>query len=318
MNAKITGIGHYLPHDILTNDELSSQLDTNDEWIRSRTGIRQRHIAAPNELTSDLATAALRSALTDGGLLTAQLDGIIVATTTPDLLMPSTAVKVQQNIGMKHGFAFDIQAACAGFLYALGIGYSMIVAGQATKLAIIGAETMSRIVDWEDRRTCILFGDGSGAIILEKANECNSGIIAIDLYSDGRFLDILKVKGGVSAGALESKLEMNGQEVYKFAIENMYTSISKILQKTGLSVDNLNWIISHQANYRIISSLIDKLSIPMGKVLVTVDRHANTSAASIPLVLSIYKEKCQVKKGDLIMLTAVGAGMTWGSAVLRL
>ena len=318
MNVKVTGIGHYLPPNIVTNDELISRLDTNDEWIRSRTGIKQRHIASAGILTSDLATEALKNALKDCGLIAAQLDGIIVATTTPDLLMPSTAVKVQQNIGMKHGFAFDIQAACAGFLYALNIGYTMILARQAKRLAIIGAETMSRIVDWDDRKTCVLFGDGAGAIMLEEATRETSAIIAVDIYSDGRFLDILKVKGGVSAGSLEAKLEMNGREVYKFAIESMYNSITKILQKTGLSISNINWIIPHQANYRIISSLADKLSIPIEKMLITVDIHANTSAASVPLALSIGKAEGKIRNGDLITFTAVGAGMTWGSAVLKL
>ncbi|MDJ1305022.1 MAG: ketoacyl-ACP synthase III [Candidatus Midichloria sp.] len=319
MKVKIVGIGHSLPSNLVTNDELSNKLDTNDEWIKTRTGIKQRLLAPAGVFTSDLATEALKNAILDANVNPSDLDGIILATTTPDLLMPATAAKVQQKIGMNRGFAFDIQAACTGFLYALNIGYSMITAKQAKKIAIIGAETMSRIVDWSDRRTCVLFGDGAGAVILTETDPENvSQIIAIDIHSDGNTLDILKVGGGVSIGSLDAKLEMNGQEVYKFAIESMYHSLSNLLEKSNLSVREVDWIIAHQANYRIIFSLAAKLGIPMEKVAVTVDIHANTSAASIPLALSVYKECEEIKKGNLIALTAVGAGMTWGSALLRL
>jgi len=319
MNIKILGIGHFLPNNIITNDQLSLELDTNDEWIRTRTGIKQRAIAPTDLFTSDLATEALRKALLDSTLDIDELDGIILATTTPDLLMPATAVIVQKKIGMRKGFAFDVQAACTGFLYALNIGYSMIKAGQAKKIAIIGSETMSRIVNWKDRKTCVLFGDGAGAVILSKSDpEDGSKIIGIDIYSDGNYLDILKVNGGISSGALDSKLEMNGQEVYKFAVEQMYSSINNILQRSNLSIENIDWLIAHQANYRILNSLAEKLNISMEKVAITVDIHANTSAASIPLALSRYKELGKIKKSDLLLLAAVGSGMTWGSAVLNL
>lgn len=319
MKVKIVGIGHSLPSNLVTNDELSNKLDTNDEWIITRTGIKQRLLAPAGVFTSDLATEALKNAMLDANVNPSDLDGIILATTTPDLLMPATAAKVQQKMGMNRGFAFDIQAACTGFLYALNIGYSMITAKQAKKIAIIGAETMSRIVDWSDRRTCVLFGDGAGAVILTETDpEDVSQIMAIDIHSDGNTLDILKVRGGVSVGSLDAKLEMNGQEVYKFAIESMYNSLSNLLEKSNLSVREVDWIVAHQANYRIIFSLAAKLGIPMEKVAVTVDIHANTSAASIPLALSVYEECGEIKKGNLIALTAVGAGMTWGSALLRL
>ncbi|CAG7597345.1 MAG: beta-ketoacyl-ACP synthase III [Candidatus Midichloria sp.] len=319
MKVKIVGIGHSLPSNLVTNDELSTKLDTNDEWIETRTGIKQRMLAPAGVFTSDLATEALENAMFDANLGPTDLDGIILATTTPDLLMPATAVKVQQKIRMNRGFAFDIQAACTGFLYALNIGYSMIAAKQAKKIAIIGAETMSRILDWSDRRTCVLFGDGAGAVILTETNPKDlSQIMAIDIHSDGNTLDMLKVGGGISIGSLDAKLEMNGQEVYKFAIESMYSSLSNLLEKSNLSVREVDWVVAHQANYRIISSLATKLGIPMEKVAVTVDIHANTSAASIPLALSVYKERGEIRKGNLIALTAVGAGMTWGSVLLKL
>ncbi|WHQ46516.1 MAG: ketoacyl-ACP synthase III [Candidatus Midichloria sp.] len=319
MKVKIAGIGHSLPGNLVTNDELSTKLDTTDEWIRTRTGIEQRLLAPAGVFTSDLAAEALKNAMIDANVKAGDLDGIILATTTPDLLMPATAAKVQHMVGMKTGFAFDIQAACTGFLYALNVGCSMIAVRQAKKIAIIGAETMSRIVDWSDRSTCILFGDGAGAVILTEADSAEtSKIIAIEILSDGSALDILKVGGGVSIGSLDAKLEMNGQEVYKFAIESMYNSLSRILGKSNLSVRELDWVVAHQANYRIISSLAARLSLPMKKVAITVDIHANTSAASIPLALSVYKERGEIKKGNLIALTAVGAGMTWGSALLRL
>ena len=318
MNVKILGIGHALPDSVVSNDELSKTLDTNNDWIVSRTGIKQRYVAQHDVHTSDLATEALDHALQDSGIAVDELSGIIVATTTPDLLMPSTATIVQKKIGMTHGFAFDIQAACAGFIYALDLAYSLIHAGRATKIAVIGAETMSRIVNWQDRKTCILFGDGAGAVVLSKSTDDDvSAVLSIDINSDGKFLDILKVPGGISTGALHSKLEMDGQEVYKFAIDSMVNSLQKIIKAQNITAADIDWVIAHQANYRIISSVATRLNIPMTKVAITVDQHANTSAASIPLAFSYYKSQKKIKRGDLLAFTAVGAGMTWGSALVR-
>jgi 3-oxoacyl-[acyl-carrier-protein] synthase-3 len=316
MNVKIIGIGHHLPNKCIINDDLPATLNTNDEWIKTRTGINQRFIAEPGILSSDLATEALKNALADSNIDPKDLDGIIVATTTPDLLMPATAVKVQYNIGMKNGFAFDIQAVCSGFLYALKLGYSLIKSGEAKNIAIIGAETMSRIIDWSDRSTCILFGDGAGAVILSKAN--TEGIIGIDLYSDGSYIDILKVAGGVSKGDIDSKLQMSGKEVFKFAVENMHRAISNIMTKYKVNISDIDWLIPHQANSRIIQMLAQQLNFDIEKVVLTVDEHANTSSASIPLALSSYKDKGLIKSGNLALLVAVGAGMTWGSALLRI
>ena len=319
ISSKIVGVGSYLPEKILTNNDLEQILDTSDEWIQARTGIKKRHIADKNQKTSDLATIAVERALINANLNSNDLDALILATTTPDLIFPATAVRVQNNIKMNSGFAFDIQAVCSGFLYALQLGDSLIKSNKAKRVAIIGAETMSRIIDWTDRSTCVLFGDGAGSVILEKTegNE-HQGIIDIELFSDGSLQDILAVGGGVSGGNLDKKIEMNGREVFRYAVTKMPESIKSIVNKNQITLENLDWVLLHQANERITKAVIDKLGINIEKAVSTVSHHANTSAASIPLALDHYVSNGKVKTGDLIALAAVGGGLTWGSALLRI
>ena len=319
ISSKIVGVGSYLPEKILTNDDLEQMLDTSDEWIQARTGIKKRHIADENQKTSDLATIAVENALKNANLSSNDLDALIIATTTPDLIFPATAVRVQNNIKMNNGFAFDIQAVCSGFLYALQLGDSLIKSNKAKRVAIIGAETMSRIIDWTDRSTCVLFGDGAGSVILEKteSNE-HQGIIDIELFSDGSLQDILVVNGGVSGGNLDKKIEMNGREVFRYAVTKMPKSIQSIMNKNQITLENLDWVLLHQANERITKAVVDKLGIDIEKAVSTVSHHANTSAASIPLALEHYISSGKVKTGDLIALAAVGGGLTWGSALLKI
>jgi 3-oxoacyl-[acyl-carrier-protein] synthase-3 len=319
ISSKIVGVGSYLPEKILTNNDLEQVLDTSDEWIQARTGIKKRHIADKNQKTSDLATIAVENALKNANLNSNDLDALIVATTTPDLIFPATAVRVQNNIGMNSGFAFDIQAVCSGFLYALQLGDSLIKSNKAKRVAIIGAETMSRIIDWTDRSTCVLFGDGAGSVILEKteSNE-HQGIVDIELFSDGSLQDILAVNGGVSDGNLDKKIEMNGREVFRYAVTKMPESIKSIVNKNEVTLENLDWVLLHQANERITKAVVDKLGINIEKAVSTVSHHANTSAASIPLALEHYISNGKVKTGDLIALAAVGGGLTWGSALLKI
>ena len=317
--SRIIGIGGYLPKKIVTNDDLAKTVDTSDEWIITRTGIKKRHIADSNECTSDLAVYALQNALKDAGITANDLDAIIVATTTPDLIFPATAVEVQDSIGMKNGFAFDIQAVCSGFLYALQIADSFIKTRVVKRIAVVGAEIMSRIVDWNDRNTCILFGDGAGAVILEQCEkQQNEGILDINLYSEGQYSDLLMVNGGVAKGNMDSKIEMNGREVFRHAVTKMTDSIKTIVSKNNFNMQSLDWILLHQANHRIIKSVAQRLQIDECKAISTVHEHANTSAASIPLALNSYIKDGKVKKGDLIALSAIGGGLTWGSALLRL
>lgn len=320
ISSKIIGIGSYLPHKILTNADLEKMLDTSDEWIKTRTGITKRHIAAKDQKTSDLATIAVENALKNADINSSDLDALILATTTPDLVFPATAVKVQNNIKMSKGFAFDVQAVCSGFLYALQLGDSLIKSNKAKRIAIIGAETMSRILNWDDRSTCILFGDGAGSVILEKTeyNNYQQGIIDIELFSDGRLQDILSVNGGVSSGNLEGKIGMNGREVFRHAVTKMPESIKSIINKNQLTLQNLDWVLLHQANERITKAVVDKLNISIEKAVSTVPYHANTSAASIPLALDHYISINKIKARDLIALAAVGGGLTWGSALLRI
>jgi 3-oxoacyl-[acyl-carrier-protein] synthase-3 len=319
ISSKIVGVGSYLPEKILTNDDLEQMLDTSDEWIQARTGIKKRHIADENQKTSDLATIAVENALKNANLSSNDLDALILATTTPDLIFPATAVRVQNNIKMNSGFAFDIQAVCSGFLYALQLGDSLIKSNKAKRVAIIGAETMSRIIDWTDRSTCVLFGDGAGSVILEKteSNE-HQGIIDIELFSDGSLQDILVVNGGVSGGNLDKKIEMNGREVFRYAVTKMPKSIQSIMNKNQITLENLDWVLLHQANERITKAVVDKLGIDIEKAVSTVSHHANTSAASIPIALEHYISSGKVKTGDLIALAAVGGGLTWGSALLKI
>lgn len=318
--AVVRGVGHYLPERVVPNSEFESKIDTTDEWIRSRSGIERRHFAAEDEHTSDLAIAAARAALKDAGMAAEELDAIILATSTPDLTFPSAATMVQKALGMTRGFAFDLQAVCAGFIYALSTANAMIVSGQAKRVLVIGAETFSRILDWEDRSTCVLFGDGAGALVLEategEGTAQDRGILAIDLHSDGRFRDILYVDGGVSKGQ-SGFVRMLGKEVFRHAVEKLAATAHTALDKLGLSGADVDWIVPHQANLRIIKATAQRMGVPMDHVIVTVQDHGNTSAASIPLALSVGKQQGKIKPGDLIVTEAIGGGLAWGSVVLR-
>ncbi|MEM8849513.1 MAG: beta-ketoacyl-ACP synthase III [Pseudomonadota bacterium] len=317
----ITGVGHYLPERVVPNTWFESFLDTSHDWIVSRSGIERRHFAAEGEMTSDLAVAAAQGALADASLAPDDIDAIIVATSTPDLTFPATATIVQQKLGMTQGFAFDIQAVCAGFVFALSNANGMIVSGQAKRVLVIGAETFSRIMNWEDRGTCVLFGDGAGAVIVEASEgdgtSADRGILATDLNSDGRHRDILKVSGGVSASQTAGHLEMAGKEVFRHAVEKLTTCTEDVLEKAGITKDDIDRIVPHQANTRIIAKTAQKLGLPMEKVVVTVQDHGNTSAASIPLAMSVAKANGQLTPGDLVVTEAIGGGLAWGAVVLR-
>ncbi|MBC7676479.1 MAG: ketoacyl-ACP synthase III [Rhodoferax sp.] len=321
IRAVVKGIGHYLPDRIVSNADLEALVDTTDEWIRTRSGIERRHFAAEGQMTSDLATRAALAALADAGLEPDDIDAIIVATSTPDLTFPSAATMVQGKLGMTRGFAFDVQAVCAGFVFAMANAQALIVSEQATRVLVIGAETFSRLMDWKDRSTCVLFGDGAGAVVLEAGtgdgSNADRGILAIDLHSDGRFKDLLYVDGGVSTGAT-GKLRMHGKEVFRHAVEKLAQTAHTSLGKLGLTGDDVDWIVPHQANLRIIAATAHKMHVPMDRVVVTVQDHGNTSAASIPLALSVGRDRGQVKSGDLIVTEAIGGGLTWGSVVIRL
>jgi len=317
----ITATGSYLPERILTNEELSTMVDTSDEWIVARSGIKQRHIAAEGELTSDLATKAAEAALESAGLTSADIDLVLVATATPDETFPATATTVQRKLGMKHGFAFDIQAVCTGFIYALATADNFIKAGQANRALVIGAETFSRIIDWEDRTTCVLFADGAGAVILEASEEEGTnqdrGILTSHLHADGTHHDLLYVDGGPSSTQTTGHLKMAGKEVFRHAVTNLASVVGEALEATGLEADDIDWLVPHQANKRIIDGTGRKLKMPPEKVVVTVDRHGNTSAASVPLALDEAVRDGRVKRGDVLLLEAMGGGFTWGSALVR-
>lgn len=308
--SRITGCGSYLPKKRVLNSELPPELETNDEWIRSRTGITQRYIAAENELTSDLAVEAAKIALKKAGLT--EVDAIIVATTSPDNTFPATAAAVQKKLGFKNGFAFDVQAVCAGFAFALATADNFIKLGQIKTALVIGAETLTRVLDWTDRGTCVLFGDGAGAVVLSASDK--PGIISSKLHTDGNYYDELYVSGGPSRNSV-GVLKMNGREVYKHAVEKMSGSIVEIVEANNKTLADINWVIPHQANLRIMNAIGEKLGIDSSKVVEAVSRHANTSAASIPLALCEAEGK--FKKGDLIVLTALGGGFSWGSVLLR-
>ncbi|MGB0901006.1 beta-ketoacyl-ACP synthase III [Halocynthiibacter sp.] len=319
--AVVRGVGHYLPKRVVENAEFEASLDTSDEWIRSRSGIERRHFAAEGETTSQLATIAARHALTDAGLKADDIDAIVVATSTPDLTFPSVATMVQNELNMQQGFAFDVQAVCAGFVYALTNANALIVSGQAERVLVIGAETFSRIMDWTDRSTCVLFGDGAGALVLE-AQDSNGtsgdrGILACDLNSDGRFRQMLYVDGGVSSTGTSGKLRMQGNPLFRQAVEKLTSTAHKALEKAGVTEADVDWIVPHQANIRIIQGTAKKMGLPMDKVVVTVQDHGNTSAASIPLALSVGRDKGQIKQGDLLITEAIGGGLAWGSVALR-
>ena len=312
----MVGAGSYLPSHVMTNDELSEFVETDDSWIKQRTGIGQRHIVAEGEKTSDLAVNAAKRALENARLSAADIDIIIIATTTPDDTFPSTATKVQHFFKMKDTPAFDIQAVCSGFIYSLQVADSFLKCGNAKNILVIGAETLSKIVDWEDRRTCVLFGDGAGAVIISASKE-SRGILATKLYSDGSWHDSLFSDGGPSFNQKVGKIRMNGQDIFKQAVNKLSESTSKALDECNLSVKDLDWFIPHQANQRIISSTAKKLGISEDKTISTVKFHANTSAASIPLALSSAIKGGKIKENHLIAMCAIGGGLTWGSCILK-
>ncbi|MQY41220.1 beta-ketoacyl-ACP synthase III [Epibacterium sp. SM1969] len=318
--AVVIGTGHYLPERVVENAEFEDKLDTTDEWIRSRSGIERRHFAAEDETTSDMATKAAEAALKDAGLEADDIDAIVLATSTADLTFPSAATMVQAALGMTKGFAFDIQAVCAGFVYALSNANALIASGQANRVLVIGAETFSRIMDWTDRSTCVLFGDGAGALLLEAQDltgtNTDRGILATDLNSDGKYKDLLYVDGGVSQRTT-GYLRMQGNQVFRHAVEKLAKTANTALEKTGLGSDDVDWVVPHQANIRIIQGTAKKMGLPMDKVVVTVQDHGNTSAASIPLALSVGNARGQIKEGDLVVTEAIGGGLAWGAVVLR-
>ncbi|MCT4682917.1 MAG: ketoacyl-ACP synthase III [Roseicyclus sp.] len=315
------GIGHYLPERVVENAEFEATLDTSDEWIRARSGIERRHFAAEGETTSQMAVAAARAALEMAGLTAADVDAIVVATSTPDLTFPSAATMVQAGLGMEGGCAFDVPAGCAGFVYALANANALVVSGQARRELGIGAETFSRIMDWTDRGTCVLFGDGAGALLLEGREEAGTsadrGILATDLHSDGRYRDLLYVDGGVSSSQTTGVLRMEGREVFRHAVEKLAETAHAALEKAGLGAADVDWIVPHQANLRIITRTAQKMGVDMDRVVVTVQDHGNTSAASIPLALSVGVARGQIKPGDLLVAEAIGGGLAWGSVVMR-
>ncbi|MDP4032292.1 MAG: beta-ketoacyl-ACP synthase III [Pseudorhodobacter sp.] len=320
IRAVVKGIGHYLPERVVSNVEFEKTIDTSDEWIRTRSGIERRHFAAEGQTTSDLATLAAEAALADAGLVADDLDAIILATSTADLTFPSAATMVQARIGMTRGFAYDVQAVCAGFIFGMANANALILSGQARRVMVIGAETFSRLMDWTDRSTCVLFGDGAGAMILEAAEgsgtSVDRGILSTDLNSDGRFKELLYVDGGTSTGTT-GHLRMQGKEIFRHAIEKLAQTAHTALDKAGLTSADVDWIVPHQANLRIIAGTAQRMQVPMDHVVVTVQDHGNTSAASIPLALSVGRARGQIKQGDLIVTEAIGGGLTWGAVVLR-
>jgi 3-oxoacyl-[acyl-carrier-protein] synthase III len=317
MHSRIVGTGSYLPAEVLTNAELAKRVDTSDEWIRSRTGICQRHIAAPDEKTSDLALAAAREALSAAGLAPAEVDMIVLATTTPDMVFPSTACILQDKLGTRNGPAFDVQAVCSGFVYALGLADLMVKSGQARNALVVGAEIYSRILDWHDRGTCVLFGDGAGAVVLAPSTE--PGILSAHLHADGHYRDILAVPGTVAHGAVSGTplLTMEGNTVFKFAVKVLAEVAHEALAANGLTTSAIDWLIPHQANIRIMDATAKKLHVPLERMVSTVDRHANTSAASIPLALDLAVRDGRIRPGQHVMLLGVGGGFTWGSVLLK-
>ena len=319
--AVVKGVGHYLPERVVPNAEFEKTLDTSDEWIRTRSGIERRHFAADDQTTSDLASLAANAALKNAGLTADDIDAVVVATSTPDLTFPSVATMVQQKIGMTRGFGFDVQAVCAGFVYALTNANALILSGQAKRVLVIGAETFSRIMDWTDRATCVLFGDGAGALILEAetgtGDNSDRGVLSADLNSDGRYKDMLFVDGGVSTTGDSGKLRMQGNALFRQAVEKLTSTAHTALTKIGLTDDSVDWIVPHQANIRIIQGTAKKLGVPMKRVIVTVQDHGNTSAASIPLAISTGVTEGKIKKGDLLVTEAIGGGLAWGAVVLR-
>lgn len=319
LRSRLLGCGSYLPEKIVTNDDLAKYVDTSDEWITTRTGIKQRHMVSDGELTSDLARKAALNAIEHAGIDVQEIDLIVLGTTTPDNTFPSTATKLQAQLGLTRGFALDVQAVCSGFMYAMAMADSFLKTGQAKTALVIGAESFTRLLDWEDRTTCVLFGDGAGAVILraEEGDNNAPGIISTHLHSDGRYQDILMVDGGPSSTQTTGHVRMAGKEVFRHAVVNLAEVVKEALAANDLSAADVDWIVPHQANKRILDGTAKKLKIDPNKVIVTVDRHANTSAASIPLALDEAVRDGRIKRGDLLILEAMGGGLTWGSALVR-
>jgi len=317
----VIGTGSALPRTVVSNAELAARVDTTDEWIVERTGIRQRHVAQADETTATLATAASRAALEAAGVDARDVDLIVLATATPDQTFPATATIVQHALGCHGGTAFDVAAVCSGFLYALGVADSMLRTGMAQRALVIGSETFSRILDWEDRTTCVLFGDGAGAVLLEAREESGDaprGIIATKLHADGNHNQLLYVDGGASTTGTIGKLRMKGREVFRHAVVNLASVLREVLDEAGLTTADIDWLVPHQANARILDATARKLDLPVEKVIVTVDRHANTSAASVPLALDVAVRDGRIKQGNLVMLEAMGGGFTWGASLVRM
>ncbi len=321
IRSVICGSGSALPAKVVTNAELAQRVDTTDEWIVERTGIRQRYIAGEGETTSSLATEAARAALEDAGIDAKSIDLIVLATATPDNTFPATATKVQDALGCNGGIAFDVGAVCSGFLYALTTADSLIRTGTAKRALVIGAETFSRILDWEDRTTCVLFGDGAGAVVLEASETDDSrgaGLLGSRLHADGGQHDLLYVDGGPSTTQTVGHLRMKGREVFRHAVVNLAEVLGEVLEDSGISVDEIDWVVPHQANKRILDATAKKLGIASEKVIVTVDQHANTSAASVPLAFDVARRDGRIKSGDLVMFEAMGGGFTWGACLARM
>ncbi|MGB0206585.1 MAG: beta-ketoacyl-ACP synthase III [Candidatus Puniceispirillaceae bacterium] len=320
MNKSVlmVGSGAYLPEKILTNDDLATFVDTDDGWIKQRTGIAQRHIVADGELTSDLAYRAAINALENANMTADDIDVIVLATTTPDDTFPATAAQVQNRLGAYNAFAFDVQAVCAGFVYALTVAESLLLANKGRRALVIGAESFSKLLDWEDRTTCVLFGDGAGAVILEASDDAqNYGILSSALYTDGRYRDILYVDGGPSKTGSVGHVRMKGQDVFRHAVEKLASSMYAVIEQAGVSETEIDWLIPHQANLRIIDGMQKKLGLPADRVVRTVSEHANTSAASIPLALNQAVSDGRVKSGHLLAFEAIGGGLSWGAALVR-
>jgi len=314
----MTSVGSYLPAKVVTNETLSSFVDTDDAWIRRRTGIAQRHIVADDETTSDLACAAAKKALSNARVLGEAIDLIIVATTTPDNTFPSTATKLQHMLGARNAVAFDIQAVCAGFVYALDIAEAMLQAGRGRRALVVGAESFSKLLDWEDRTTCVLFGDGAGAVVLELADDAPDwGIRSSVLHSDGAFRDILYVDGGPSSNKAVGHVRMEGKEVFRHAVEKLAEVMEEALQAAGMTAADIDWLVPHQANIRIIDAMQKKMDMPRDRVVRTVENHANTSAASIPLALAAAVDDGRIKNGDVVAMEAIGGGLVWGAALVK-
>lgn len=323
-SAKIISTGSYLPEKIVTNDDLSKIVETSDEWITQRSGIKQRHVAAENQTTADMAIEAAKQALERSSLAAEQIDGIIVATTTPDQTFPAVAVKVQSALGIPICVAFDVQAVCSGFIYALSVANSMVTTGQMSRVIVIGAEKMSSILNWSDRTTCVLFGDGAGAVILdatsgnEREDDKPSGILSTHLYANGNHKDLLYTDGGVSSSGQSGHIVMQGREIFKHAVRLMSDAVNAALTHNNITAEEIDWLVPHQANSRIIEATAKKLNMPMERVILTVQNHANTSAASIPLAFDSAMQSGKIKKGDLVLFEALGGGLTWGSALVRI